>query len=373
MMMRNACSGLRSTPLLHVLLACLVLCSAAQTQAAEMCQKNVGLSGPPWVIKSSLDNIENGQVIGTRRISSSYYFSSAVNELSSHMFSAPAKALQFNAVPLPATPGVGLRLKWAGYWTAYPFTPTYQLPVGSVISRNQSFIRLVQGTYPRDITMTLQYDYELVIIDKEAYQGGRLDATGAGIFTAQTYSVTGSNNKPCQEGWLDALTPVDDLPTDLPRPALPTCGATNLGALTRLELAPVTASEVAYAGEPRSQGRIGERQFELLGLDCPPGTTMKVYFTDAQAPAAQTNYLSSSHPNVGVRLYAGNSTTPVQFGPAPVGATLPSDRAPLVAGPFATHGNLRIPVTAQYVQYPGSEGALSGAMEARATVTFMYD
>ena len=108
---------------------------------------------------------------------------------------------------------------------------------------------------------------------------------------------------------------------------------------------------------------------------CPVGTTIKAFFTDTRASSETKNYLQSSHSSVGVRLYHRDSQQAIDFGPAPLGSTLP-DRAPVLEGPTSNSlSDIHLPITAQYVQLPHVQsGTITpGSMRAATVVTVIYD
>ncbi len=105
------------------------------------------------------------------------------------------------------------------------------------------------------------------------------------------------------------------------------------------------------------------------------GTKISAYFTDTRAPAADNNYVKSSHPSVGVRLYHCDSADPIKLGPAPGGSTMPS-RLAVVEGPSTSSmSDMHMPMTAQYVAMPEVDltSITPGSLQAEAVVTFMYD
>ncbi|WP_324588101.1 fimbrial protein [Alcaligenes phenolicus] len=142
-----------------------------------------------------------------------------------------------------------------------------------------------------------------------------------------------------------------------------------------MPLPPVTVAQVAPYGSHRSQAVTGEYRFDLVGRQCPLGTKISAYFTDTRAPAADNNYVKSSHPSVGVRLYHRDSADPIKLGPAPGGSTMPS-RLAVVEGPSTSSmSDMHMPMTAQYVAMPEVDltSITPGSLQAEAVVTFMYD
>jgi type 1 fimbria pilin len=319
--------------------------------------------------------IENGTIIGKTNASIGFNFPITTGNNSKVIsgISSGTNTNIYNAVPLPNTPGVGVVVKWGGYYTQSNIR-AQQLNIGGAITSNQTqnlFDAIATSTYD----VIFSYTYELVVIDKTKYQGGKLSITG----TSDALIVTGMNNVAglltCKNGsfyLLSVITGELNVP-ELPKPAKPTCTSTNLGYTVPLNS--IKARDIASYGSVRSEGTESERDFRLIGYNCSAGTVIKAYLTDNRAPSATKNYLNSTNSNVGVRIYNYQSQKPVVFGPAPIGSSMPT-HDPIVEGPASSDlDTMYIFLTAQYVRLQGVtvSDVKPGKMQAAATVTFVYE
>jgi type 1 fimbria pilin len=353
--------------------------SALQAHASmDYCEKEKGLIGPPWEMQPVGSFFNDGQVIGKRRVSVTYSlpFTKKRITVSGRGIDIPYNA--YDTVPLPQTPGVGVRIKWAGANSfGHSMSDYFESAAGTVISKTSTSRPFFGGTAGiGQALIEFSYDYEIVVIDRSAYQGGKLVTAGAGTAYVKTYSQSeGSSIVLCRGGdinLVDALNNELNVPP-LPKPTIPTCAVLDLNRSVKMNA--VITSQVPDYGSSRSSGAAGEFSLQLVGRSCPQGTRVNAYFTDAQALSASNDYLTSSHPTVGVRLYHGESQVPIQFGPAPQGSSRPS-RPAVIEGPVAgSVSDLIIPLTAQYVRFPEVTSAemKAGSLSARATVVVMYD
>ncbi|WP_370678781.1 fimbrial protein [Comamonas sp. GB3 AK4-5] len=342
------------------------------------CQRNTDFSGSAWVTQPSGSEFRNGQVIASTRGAVTYYVPHDRNTVILDGRSWNIATSQYSVMDLPKTPGAGVRIKWGGYWIhgAYQFIHSYLAPAGTLLSKNSNQ-NLTRGKSSKSsYIITFYYDYEIVVTDNKLYKGGKLIIESTGRAFAYTSHSNGIGSPaPCIGGTLDLLEAIKvgtTLP-ELPDPPTPTCASADLAQVAKLK--PIIASQVAPYSSNRSGGTAGEVEFQLIGRRCPKGTTIKAYFTDNRSPSSTNNYLNSSHSDIGVRLYHKQSQTPIQFGPAPLGSTLPS-RPAVIEGPVTiTTTDMFIPITAQYVQLPSvaAGDVKAGSMKAAATVTFVYD
>ncbi|MDR2325813.1 MAG: fimbrial protein [Acidovorax sp.] len=339
------------------------------------CQRN-SITKHGWTMSPSGNEFNNGDIIGRSKLIASYFFPWDKNTAVVYAGSRDADYHDYAVIPMSKTPGVGIRIKWGGYYSAYEFTHSYQMDIGWGLAWPE-WRQMLKGKARGygEYTINLYYDYEIVVIDKDKYKGGKLIITNEMHVTAVTTGVNENGQSySCSGGEVELLAEIsNDAIPELPKPVIPTCASAEVNRTVKMN--PVIVSQVSAYESNRSSGTAGEFNIELIGRRCPEGTTIKAFFTDTKALSESNDYLKSSHPDVGVRLYHGQNQTPIQMGPAPVGATLPS-RPAVVEGPVAASmADLYVPITAQYVQMPGaSPGNIrAGKMNAAATVTFMYD
>lgn len=343
--------------------------------AQKSCYRYSDISSSGWIMKPVGSSFENGEIIGTTKASATYYMPLGQNSSSITAGSRTAESNVWDAIPMPRTPGVGVRVKWGGYTATTSISVAQMSPIGTPLTKpywDVIFRSKASATY----YITYHYNYEIVIIDKGKYKGGQMIIDDITPVTAIASSEVYANNyQTCINGFINLLTAVTNelnVP-ELPKPAKPTCTSAVIGFSAKMN--PVNESKIAAYESSRSQGTVGELKFRLTGSNCAKGTIIKAYFTDARSSSSENNYLSSTNENIGIRLYYDEDQTPIKMGPAPVGSTLPL-RPPVIAGPaLMDKASLYIPITAQYVRLPnyGVSGVKAGKMQAAAAVTFMYD
>ncbi|MCM2559605.1 fimbrial protein [Alcaligenes faecalis] len=354
-----------------------VLSSEAKAQGPDKCLQNP--ASPPyyWKVIPSGNEFYDGQVIATASVNASFYYDASEPTAYLEGGGRGVPYNRFDAIPMPQTPGVGVRITWAEHWVhgAYSFQLNQQKPKGTRLSGPYWF-NLLSGSAPGWFTMIYYFDYEIVVIDASKYKGGKPIFTQEANVTATAYSNHKNGGlRECINGTFNLLAPLvkDTAVPELPKPPVPTCASATLNVVATLP--PVTVAQVAPYGSNRSQGVTGEYRFDLVGRQCPLGTKISAYFTDTRAPAADNNYVKSSHPSVGVCLYHRDSADPIKLGPAPVGSTMPS-RLAVVEGPSTSAmSDMHMPMTAQYVAMPEVDltSITPGSLQAEAVVTFMYD
>lgn len=349
----------------------------ANAQVSSDCQQSMGLNINGWLTTPPNGSFQDGQVIASSEASTTFYHSALAKYAFLDGGGRRANFYRFDAVPMPLTPGVGVRISWSGIWSHsnYGFTTTSKKPQGTRLSQPYWYT-LLTGHAPSSFSITYSFYYEIVIIDASKYKGGKPVFTKEADIQAVAYSSnTSSGERECQNGRLDlmdVLVKNTNLP-ELPRPPVPTCASADLNVVATMP--PVTVSQLAAYRSNRNQGVVGQYNFNLVGKQCPRDTTIKAYFTDTRAASASNDYIKSSHPSVGVRLYHRDTQTPIQLGPSPIGSTLPS-RLPVVEGPSTSSmSTMYMPITAQYVALPGTDNTAvtPGSMQAEAVATFIYD
>lgn len=363
--------------LFSILLGGVFLCSSvsALAQISNDCQRNTDLNLYDWKVEPYGNGVYNGKVIATASTNSVFFYAPYERKANVDAGGLNGGAYTYNAIPMPKTPGVGVRVSWNGYYSIYSFTPSTLRPNGTPVSVPYLGTMLTgesRGSY----TINFYFKYEIVVIDAEKYKGGKLVVTNEQTISAFVSRIGANGGRTiCKNGILDLLTPLVNgagIP-EMPKPPAPTCSSADLNRV--VSMPPITLSQLAAYGSSRSEGRIAEQNFELVGRGCPAGTTIKAFFTDTRASSEPKNYLRSSHPSVGVRLYHRDSQQAIGFGPAPVGSTLP-DRPPVLEGPTSSSlSDMYLPITAQYVQLPNVQSGTvtPGSLRAEAVVTFMYD
>lgn len=348
-----------------------------QTQAqTESCFRVQDLTTTSaWQMKPSGSVFQDGEVVGWVNASSRYYMPIAQGNTVLVMVQGRATNNRFDAVPLTGMPGLGLRVRWLGYSATSTLTPVAPgAPYGTIIS-NRSWFSVLEARTQANYTLTEMFMFELVVIDQSLYKGGKLTFTESGVVTLMTSNRVSANSAQlCVNGWIDAmsaLTGTIQVP-ELPQPVQPTCHFTFGTLNQRVSLGGVDPGQVAPYGSARSAGYEGQSRFNIHATDCNKGTVMHMYLTDNRDGASRADYLSSTKEGLGVRLYFNNESSPVRFGPAPVGANPPS-RTPIIVGPipFENIGVL-FDFVAQYVRIPGAPDVTPGPMQAEMTFTVIY-
>lgn len=218
--------------------------------------------------------------------------------------------------------------------------------------------------------------FDLILTDPALYSGIPSGSSSAEVsFQAQGqnphYGTSG-----CTYTW-STLTPLSTLNTSQlarPKPVTPTCSAT-VGIDQAITLNPVSASQIAINGAPRSAGNAGETDFTIGLSGCSKNAAYRIYFADKQVPGNQTYTLRQTNgttnaDKVGLRLYTQGSSSPIQFSNSITGTN--SVALPSAAADKAT---VKVDLTAQYVLLPGvsNNEVVAGPFRAEATLRFVYD
>lgn len=361
---------------LFTLLAFIILFLNIKTAHAQSyCYKDGSMQSSGWKMSPPGNSFTNGQVIGSTTAAVTYKMPTPQTRPLIMAGSPNVSDNIYNAIPMEKTPGVGVRVQWAGYSATAGINVTKQVPYGTILTRRY-WQEIFKASYSSSFSIVFFYNYEIVVIDKEKYKGGKLIITDTTQSIASTSTErAGDIPQLCVQGFINLLTAVSselNVP-ELPEPAKPTCASAQIGFTAKMS--PINASQLAAFGSNREQGIPGELKFRLIGNNCAKGTVIKAYFTDARVTSAENNYLYSTNETVGVRLYYNEDQDPIKMGPAPVGSSLPL-RSPILEGPaMSDNSSLYIPITAQYVRLPyvGANGVKAGGMQAAAIVTFLYD
>jgi type 1 fimbria pilin len=236
---------------------------------------------------------------------------------------------------------------------------------------------VLQARTTANYTLTQFYRFELVVIDEKVYKGGKLTFTESGQVTAMIANKKGNAiPQMCVNGYLDlmaALTGTIQVP-ELPKPVTPTCKFSTSTLNQRVDLGPVDPGQIVPAGSARPAGDTGQAHFLIEATNCNKGAKMDIYFTDARDSATNKDYMLTTNPAVGIRIFHRGEYDPMPFGPAPSGSWVPQRyAAPL--GPATVEGaSLSTGFTAQYVRLPNKTEAdiKPGPLEATATFVIVY-
>lgn len=377
---QNAPSTMRSLLQGSLLALALSLMGTSQVQAqtANTCTLTRGLSpSGSWQMMPSGSSFRNGDVVGRVAAFAEYFMPFNHGDTVTMLAMGHSGNNVYKAVPLAGMPGLGLVVRWSNYYSNVTLTPLMPtLPSGSIIS-GPDWTWVLKARTTRDYSLLQSYILELVVIDERAYKGGKLTYVESGKTSISTASQKGNNiGQSCVGGWLDpmaALLGSLKVP-ELPKPMAPSCSFSTSTLYQNVSLGPVDPGQVVAYNSARSAGLTGQGKFTISATNCNVGTVLNLYFTDNRNPSSRTNYLSSSRDAVGVRLYYLQETTPVSYGPAPLGSSLP-DRPAISAGPIPYQGvGVSMDFVAQYVRLPNTtvHDVTAGPVNAQAVFTIMY-
>lgn len=336
------------------------------------CRRVTSLNSVRWTIRPAGSTFSNGQIIANTSAYHSFSFPITQNSSLLQGGSPTAAAGAYDTIPMPLTPGVGVRIKWSRYNTLSNIE-SETLPSGFILTKN-GWQTLFKSPGKGDTySVSFFYTYEIVVIDSDLYKGGKLIIDNT---TPVTSIVSGGTPaEMCANGETDLLAAITNelkIP-DLPKPASPTCASAILQQ--SIKMPAIDKNQIAAHGSTKESGSVGETRLRLVGEKCQKGTVIKAYFTDNSDASAQKTYLKSSNPLVGFRMYYQDDHDPVVFGPAPIGSSMPAhDPVTSTEIPSST-SDVLMPFSAQYVRLPSTtkESIQSGPLKASATVTFVYD
>lgn len=330
-----------------------------------------------WNMKPSGGIFKNGDVVGSITAATAFYMPLAHSDTVQILASGNTVSNRYNALPLEGMPGLGLRVLWASYGTTTPLTPLLPpAPYGTVLT-NRSWFSVLEARARANYNLMQQYIFELVIIDEALYKGGTLAFTAKNqVQIITSVKIAPNNYQMCLNGFIDpmaALTGTVQVP-ELPKPVAPTCKF-SVGTLNqRVTLGPVDPGQVVPAGVERSQGAEGQAHFLIEATGCNKGATMDIYFTDARNSSLTKNYIHTTNPAVGIRMFYRGEFDPLLVGPAPSGSWVPQRYAPRLGPATVEGGSLSAGFTAQYVRLPNKTEAdiRPGPLEAAATFVIVY-
>lgn len=365
------------TKALMLPIALLVGMGQVQAQSTSCFRSRDLTARSSWSMAPSGTVFKNGDIVGRTSAYAEYYMPIAHGETVNVYASGQIADNAYQAVPLSGMPGLGLVVRWAGYASTVSLTPIGpSAPQGTIIS-SSPWISVLRARTTASYTLAQFYSFELVVIDDKVYKGGKLTFTEANKVLVMTANQKGTANAQlCINGFVDpmaALTGTVQVP-ELPKPALPSCKFSTSTLTQNVVLGPVDPGQIVPAGASRSSGASGQAHFLIEGTGCTKDTKLNIYFTDTRDSATNKNYLLSSNPAVGVRLFHRGESDPLPLGPAPSGSWVPSRYAPSV-GPALTDGAvLSTGFTAQYVRLPNKteSDVRPGPLEAAATFVIVY-
>ena len=349
----------------------------AQAQSAT-CFKSRDLTpNTSWSMAPSGSVFKNGDIVGRTSAYAQYYVPIAHGET----IQIDARGVRvdnpYQAVPLSGMPGLGVVVRWAGYAATIALTPVRPEAQWGTIISSSPWTSILRARTTGSYTLTQFYSFELVVIDDKVYKGGSLTFTEKNQVVVLTANQKGTGTPQlCIEGAIDpmaALTGTVQVP-ELPKPALPSCKFSTNTLSQNVVLDAVDPGQVVPAGTSRSAGAAGQATFLIEGTGCTKDTKLDIYFTDTKDNATTKDYLLTSNPAVGIRLFHRGEYDPVPFGPPPSGSWVPPRYAPSV-GPATTDGaTLSTGFTAQYVRLPNKTEAdiKPGPLEAAATFVIVY-
>lgn len=378
---KKGLSGLLSAGARAWLVPLVLLTGMTQVQAqSNTCFRSRDLTpSGNWNMVPGGQVFKNGDVIGRISAYAQFYMPLVHGDTAEVIASGQPVNNKFNAVPLSGMPGLGLVVRWGSYTATTPLTMLVPPASAGTIISGQGWFRVLHARTRADYTMTQFYNMELVIIDETLYKGGKLTFTDQGqtqVATSNERSGSGALPQLCVNGWLDpmaALTGTLQVP-ELPKPALPSCKFSTSTLTHSVTLGPVDPGQIPSSNTLRPSGEAGQNHFLIEGTGCTKDTKLSFYFTDTRDTATTKNYLLTSNPAVGIRLFHRGEYEPVPFGPAPSGSWVPQRYAPTVGPATADGATLSTGFTAQYVRLPNKTEAdiRPGPLEAAATFVIVY-
>lgn len=372
--------------------ACAVIAGILQVPDAaaaggQQCSNPTMTPDTGWNIRSgNVGVVTNGYVIADLNVS---HIVTATNAAKNYTFSVgvigPPITGAYQTAPLITLPGLGVRWKWMGYEDVQDAL----LVFGNGIQPPETVITgpavdFMTAKFAKDGTtkkIKLKWKVELVVTDARRYRGGRIEFSRETVPGSMNIMPSVTDNfspvvkqtcDPVYSGFDKALAGGFDLPD----PTKPSCYF-PVGSLHQtVPLGPVPAGSVPADGSSRASTS-RETKFQIQASNCVAGTAYSIYFTDANAVGESKNYLSSQGAlanKVNLRLFSAGNNTPVSFGPAPSGSSLPHN-PPGVMNAGTTAGSSHVhDFYVQYVRAPGVDAsALSpGDLTAKAIITVVY-
>lgn len=381
--------------LVKLMAGCAVTTGALHSHTAfaaggQTCTSSPVQAEAPWNVVTDFAGISNGKVVASTT------FSNIVNAsntgigytLGVFVFS-PSASGPYQTFPLKTFPGLGMRWRWDGYEdisNAAIVTSTL-VPSGTVVTKSGEVTSTKFITNIFSKKFKLKWKLELVVTDVKVYAGGKGNfynedsAFGMQIMpiiSDVTAPIVNQACSPVTSNFAQALSQggTIELP-ELPKPPTPTCQFPISSMNQTIAVDFSTTGSVPSNGAARTQAGASETQFNINAVNCGLNTNYAIYFTDTNAPVATKDYLNSSNSpmagQVNLRIYKGSSSSPIQFGPAPSGSSLPANPPAVTNANTPAGSNFMHDFYVQYVRAPGVTGNLpSGSLSARTTVTVVY-
>lgn len=331
----------------------------------------------PWQMAPSGTSFRNGDIVGQVPVSVIFTMPNRIFDTTVVIAQGIVPNNPYQAVPLNGMPGLGLIVRWMGYYgtVGLEMLGTPVAP-GTIISK-QARLPVMRARGSSGYMVIQMYRFELVVIDEKVYKGGELTFAERNQIYVTTAQANGLGMpQMCLDGWVDvmeALTKTVQVP-ELPKPVLPTCKFSTGTLNQRVPLSPVDSGQIAPAGSARSLGGEGQNTFRISATGCGKDAKLDIYFTDTRDNATAKDYIRTTNPAVGIRMFYQSESNPVPLGPAPSGSWVPSRRA-VSLGPASAEGtSLSARFTAQYVRLPNKTEAdiKPGPLEAAATFVIVY-
>lgn len=316
---------IRYLNLLALILPLVLFTGMENAQAALACYRSQDLTHTTtWTIVPSGSGFKNGDIVASTLAYTSFRLESFVDSvavLGSNVGNS------YNAVPLRGMPGLGLVVRWSGSNSTENLTlilPT--MPPETVFSSSARLQTALKGQAKFAHTLTLYYRFQLVVIDANLYEGGKLGGAGAEYNKVRTiistHQTASSDPVSCIGGVIDLMGALNDslLVPELPRPILPSCSFSADSLAQLVTLGPIGRDQIPLTTSPRIFGETGQSHFLIKGTGCAKNTKLNFYLTDVRDMATIKTYILTSNPAVGIRMFHGSENDPVSLGPAPSGS-----------------------------------------------------
>lgn len=249
---------------------------------------------------------------------------------------------------------------------------------GAYAGRNRSLASTwpfpSESKYLGSYSVGVDYEVELVLLDPAKYTAGALPSTtNVAWYGVRFGSQIQAGIAPCVN-----FTPYSRVGLSTPvmpaKPPKPTCSFAPETLNQAVELPPVRISEVPAHGSTENDQPNTKADFEVVARDCEDGSVFRIYLTDSNNSANNTQTLSlkstsANHGKLGLRLFSG-SNAPRRLGPAP--AATGGGLNFIQYGPV--RGNVAVPMRAQYVRLAGVApwDLQTGPVAADLTLTVFY-
>ena len=338
-----------------------------------------------WNVKSNTADITNGATVAEITLSHTITASNTRrNYVMSVVIQSPNAGGAYGTIRLNSFPGLGVRWKWAGYENlenAAVNTSSLRPEGTAITGALVDWTRSAFTTDEPNKKFKLKWKVELVVTDITRFVGGHGDLSlDTSVQAMNVMPIITDNIAPVRrQACIPPISAVAEAlaaPIELPNPSLPTCQFPFDSLNQAITLDPASVSSVPANGDPRASTS-NETRFQIRALNCEADTAYAIYFTDARAVGASKNYLSSQGAlanKVNLRLFSAASNTPVSFGPAPVGSSLPGNPPGVTNSGTPANSSYVHDFYVQYVRAPGVDASAvsPGSLSASAVLTVVY-